>query len=327
MVARSAVDKATALDVLEVVGRSDAPLRLSEIATLVELHRATAYRVLQELVRRGWIMRTGDHYLPGTAVLQMSAAAARRSLAATCRPVLAELSAATDLMVNLQVLEGCMSRVVDVVCPPRLTMINRLEGELLPAHRFARTARAARRAGAGGPPPVPRPGRGRGAPDVNGPDGLPADVTRVQHQGYALERGRHDALVASMSRAVASERGAPICALTLAGPVRDFDDALLPAIDERLAAAVARVRALLTDPPGDGDLMDPTVTHETARWSRRAADLDAADPLAAVRDEFLLDAAPGIHSYLDGNSLGRPLEKATVDAAGRVRARASGAAG
>ncbi len=58
--------------------------------------------------------------------------------------------------------------------------------------------------------------------------------------------------------------------------------------------------------------MDPTVTHETTRWSRRAADLDAADPLAAVRDEFLLDAAPGIHSYLDGNSLGRPL-KATVE--------------
>ena len=246
MVARSAVDKA--LDVLEVVGRSDAPLRLSEIATLVELHRATAYRVLQELVRRGWIMRTGDHYLPGTAVLQMSAAAARRSLAATCRPALAELSAATDLMVNLQVLEGCMSRVVDVVCPPRLTMINRLEGELLPAHRFAGPLALL----AALEPTARRPfldlAEAAGHP-VTGPDGLRADVTRVQHQGYALERGRHDALVASMSRAVTSERGAPICALTLAGPVRDFDDALLPAIDERLAAAVARVRALLTDPP------------------------------------------------------------------------------
>src|SRR4051812_2408309 len=58
--------------------------------------------------------------------------------------------------------------------------------------------------------------------------------------------------------------------------------------------------------------MDATVSHETTRWSRRAADLDAADPLASVRAEFLLDAAPGIHSYLDGNSLGRPL-KATVE--------------
>ena len=51
----------------------------------------------------------------------------------------------------------------------------------------------------------------------------------------------------------------------------------------------------------------------TDAWRARAADLDAADPLAALRGEFLLEAAPGVGSYLDGNSLGRPL-KATVDA-------------
>jgi kynureninase len=38
----------------------------------------------------------------------------------------------------------------------------------------------------------------------------------------------------------------------------------------------------------------------------RAADLDAADPLAEHRDRFL--PAPSVISYLDGNSLGRPLE-------------------
>ncbi|GAA4590722.1 kynureninase [Actinoplanes octamycinicus] len=38
----------------------------------------------------------------------------------------------------------------------------------------------------------------------------------------------------------------------------------------------------------------------------RAAALDAADPLAAFRDRFL--PAPSVVSYLDGNSLGRPLE-------------------
>ncbi|WP_298461090.1 kynureninase [uncultured Cellulomonas sp.] len=47
-------------------------------------------------------------------------------------------------------------------------------------------------------------------------------------------------------------------------------------------------------------------------WRRRAEELDAADPLAAVREEFLLDAAPDVVSYLDGNSLGRPL-RATAD--------------
>ena len=37
----------------------------------------------------------------------------------------------------------------------------------------------------------------------------------------------------------------------------------------------------------------------------RAADLDAGDPLAAFRDEFVLP--DGVVAYLDGNSLGRPL--------------------
>ncbi|WP_328296095.1 aminotransferase class V-fold PLP-dependent enzyme [Kineococcus sp. NBC_00420] len=41
--------------------------------------------------------------------------------------------------------------------------------------------------------------------------------------------------------------------------------------------------------------------------TQRAAALDAADPLAPYREEFLLDAAPAVTSYLDGNSLGRPL--------------------
>ncbi|MEV6303956.1 kynureninase [Actinoplanes sp. NPDC051861] len=40
----------------------------------------------------------------------------------------------------------------------------------------------------------------------------------------------------------------------------------------------------------------------------RAAALDAADPLAAYRDRFITPPASDLLSYLDGNSLGRPLE-------------------
>ena len=48
-------------------------------------------------------------------------------------------------------------------------------------------------------------------------------------------------------------------------------------------------------------------------WRERADGLDATDPLRGLRAEFLLDAAPDVVSYLDGNSLGRPL-RATADA-------------
>jgi kynureninase len=50
----------------------------------------------------------------------------------------------------------------------------------------------------------------------------------------------------------------------------------------------------------------------TRTWAERAADLDAADPLAALRSRFL--PAPGVVAYLDGNSLGRPV----ADAANRL---------
>jgi kynureninase len=39
----------------------------------------------------------------------------------------------------------------------------------------------------------------------------------------------------------------------------------------------------------------------------RAADLDAADPLARYRDDFITPPDADVISYLDGNSLGRPL--------------------
>ena len=42
----------------------------------------------------------------------------------------------------------------------------------------------------------------------------------------------------------------------------------------------------------------------------RARELDAADPLAWCRDEYL--PAEGVVAYLDGNSLGRPL-RATAE--------------
>ena len=55
-----------------------------------------------------------------------------------------------------------------------------------------------------------------------------------------------------------------------------------------------------------------TAVPADTRWRERADALDAADPLAPLRGEFLLDAAPDVVSYLDGNSLGRPL-RATAE--------------
>ena len=50
------------------------------------------------------------------------------------------------------------------------------------------------------------------------------------------------------------------------------------------------------------------------RFAQRAAELDAADPLARFAGRFL--PTPEVVAYLDGNSLGRPL----AATAGRIDA-------
>jgi IclR family transcriptional regulator, acetate operon repressor len=241
--ARSAVDKA--LDLIEVIARSDRPLRLSEIAAEVALHRATAYRVLLDLVQRGWVLRVGDRYLPGTVVLQLSQAAATNSLVAVARPVLEALSGQTGMMVNLQVLESDQSRVIDVVRPQRLEMITHLREERLAVHRFAGPLALVALLDPGAREPYLQVAREAGYP-LSGPDGLLADIERTGRAGFAIERGRNDKLIASVSQAVAAPKGPPLCALTIVGPDTEFDEPRLSELTALLSAAAGELRGALT---------------------------------------------------------------------------------
>lgn len=239
----SAVDKA--LGLVEVVARSPRPLRLSELAAEVGMHRATAYRVLVDLVARGWVLRAGDHYLPGAAVLRLSQAAAANSLVALARPVLEALSERTDMMVNLQVLEADRSRVIDVVRPQRLEMITHLRDEALPVHRFAGPMALVALLGADAREPYLDSAEDDGYPLI-GPDGLLADLERAARTGYAVERGRAEKLIASVSRAVATAKGQPICALTVVGLDSEFDEPRLSELKQHLHDATHELQAALT---------------------------------------------------------------------------------
>lgn len=248
---RTAVDKA--LDLIEAVGRAPRPPRLTELADEVGLHRATAYRILVDLVRRGWVLRADDRYLPGTAVLLLSARAAHNSLTSVARPVLEKLSAQTGLMANLQVLESEGSRVVDVVRPDRLAMISTLLGDRLPAHRFAGPLALVAALTPEARGPYLDAARAQGHP-LDGDTGLLADIARAEAAGHAVEHGRNDQFVASVSRAVVPVPGAPVCAITLVGPAAEIDEEHLPTLSAALAAAVDTLTGLLTRAGGEVDV-------------------------------------------------------------------------
>jgi DNA-binding IclR family transcriptional regulator len=205
--------------------------------------------VLQDLVRRGWVLRLGDHYLPGTAILRLSGAAAVNSLTGVARPVLEALAAETGMMVNLQVPAEDRARVVDVVRPDRLAMISDLRDELLPVHRFAGPLALVAALDPEARVPYLRPAEADGHP-LTGPDGLLADLDRTALTGFAVQRGRNQQLIASVSRAVttAGTTGGttPVCALTVVGPVAEFDGEGLTTLEDRLRAAVDRLGGALT---------------------------------------------------------------------------------
>jgi IclR family transcriptional regulator, acetate operon repressor len=232
--ASSAVDKA--LDLVEIVARAEHPLRLSEAAEAAELNRPTALRVLGELARRGWVQRVNDRYLPGPAVLRLP----RRpdALTALARPLLERLSLTTSMMVGLQVLETDHARVIDVVRPDRLEMINHLLGEMLPVHRYAGPQVLVAALPATARRPYLRVAQEDGYPAGR----LEQTLAEVARAGRALQR---DGLVASLSRAVPG----PVCALTVVGPATEFTVATIPALDESLASAVADLHALLSPRP------------------------------------------------------------------------------
>ncbi|MFG2947939.1 IclR family transcriptional regulator [Streptomyces adustus] len=240
---RTAVDKA--LDLIEAVSRADAPPRLTDLADEVGLHRATAYRILVDLVRRGWVLRADDRYLPGTAVLRLSSRAAHNSLTTLARPVLEELSARTGLMVNLQVLENDGSRVVDVIRPDRLAMISTLHGEALPVHRFAGPLALVAALPQDARRPYLEAARAQGHP-LTGPAGLLADIERAEASGFAVEHGRNEQFVASLSRAVVPVPGSPVCAVTIVGPGAEIDEPRMGRLRDHLAWAVDTLRGLLS---------------------------------------------------------------------------------
>lgn len=237
--ANSALDKA--LDIIEIVAAADPAPRLSELAAAAGLHRATAHRVLADLLRRGWVQRDGDQYLPGVAVLRLSRGAATNALTTLARPILLGLAETTGMMVNLQVLEADSARVIDAVRPTRLAMITDLLGETLPVHRFAgplalvaALPEAARR-------PYLRPAQADRYPM----DVLKADLAAVERTGHALEHARADRLVASLSRAVP---GHPLCALTLVGPAVEFTADTLPPLLSALTEATTALGTALAGP-------------------------------------------------------------------------------
>ena len=126
-----------ALDVLEVLTRSDGPVGVGEIATATGLPQGTVHRLLRGLQARGYVRRdTSRKYSLGAAAFRLGDAA-QRSLARSARPHLASLVDLAGETANLAVLEGDdVVYLAQVPSPQTLRMFAEV-GRHVPPHSTA----------------------------------------------------------------------------------------------------------------------------------------------------------------------------------------------
>ncbi|WP_372345458.1 IclR family transcriptional regulator [Streptomyces sp. KL116D] len=83
------------------------PFRLSELVERTGLAKPTAHRLTADLVRLGWLERSGPHYRLGAKLFELgSLVPGRRDLRETALPFLQDLFEATHETVHLGVREG-----------------------------------------------------------------------------------------------------------------------------------------------------------------------------------------------------------------------------
>ena len=124
-----------AFDVLHTLQAATQPLRLSEIARGTGLHIATAQRIINVLVTRGYAARSGDGYTAGPAALAVAHAYMMTNpLSVVAQQVLQQLAANTRFTASLYVrVEDSRVLVARVESDNPLSYVLPI-GERLPLH-------------------------------------------------------------------------------------------------------------------------------------------------------------------------------------------------
>ncbi|MDP9821934.1 IclR family transcriptional regulator [Nocardioides massiliensis] len=110
-------------------------LTLEEVARATHLPRSTAHRILDQLLKLGWLQHAGFGYCLGPRALQLAGAAGDTSeLRAVAAPHLHDLMLRTGLTVHLAVLdEGCVHYLDKLGSRTAVTVPSRVGG-YAPAH-------------------------------------------------------------------------------------------------------------------------------------------------------------------------------------------------
>ncbi|MQA07904.1 MAG: helix-turn-helix domain-containing protein [Pseudonocardiaceae bacterium] len=238
---RSAVAKA--LDLLTALADADGPLRLSELAERTNLHRATAYRSLVELIARNFVVRdSDDRYILGWALLRMTQnPAARHALGDLARPMLNDLSGETDRIAGVEVLEHDGCRIIETVRSARYQRFLGFGGEVFDPWRSASGLVLLAFCGAAQVEPLMERAAKAGLDAAE----LLARLERIREKGYAYSTGGLDPLIADVAVPVLGAGGQCRAAISVTGFVQDVDEQMAPVLAEAAGQAARELQDAL----------------------------------------------------------------------------------
>jgi DNA-binding IclR family transcriptional regulator len=235
-----ALDRAFA--VLDLLGESETPLGLAQVATSLQLHKSTAHRFLMVLERHHMVERTGGgKFRLGLRLFDFGNRAIEQyDLRDRAQPHLRRLVAETEETAHLCILEQARVIYIDKIEPARsVRMITRI-GASNPVHCTAvgkamlaflpedRTEDILRRTRFE-----------RFTPHtIATPEALRAEVEKTRRRGYAVDDEEYEEGLRCIAVPVLDAQRFPVAAVSISGPSFRVTAQKLPAIANHLLQCV-----------------------------------------------------------------------------------------
>ena len=235
-----------ALDILEVLGRSDGELGISEIGLSVGLANGTVHRLLSTLTRRGYARQVSDSrkYTLGPRAITL-ASSSRERLGPLARPFLKELMEVSRESANLAALDRNSVVYIEQVPAPRMVRMFTEPGNRVPAHAcgtgkvlLAFQPPEALKAMLG------RSGLARFTPHtITDMDRFLEELELIRERGYATDYEEIEEGVRCVAAPVSGAEGRVVAAISISGPAGRLEgdrlEEIVPQI-KRIAADLSR---------------------------------------------------------------------------------------
>ncbi|GAB3581324.1 IclR family transcriptional regulator [Amycolatopsis endophytica] len=233
---------ARGLMLLDAFEPADVQLSLAELSARTGLPKATAHRLVAELVRWGGLERDGGAYRLSMKLFELGQRVPRRrELREAALPYLQDLYEATHENIHLAVPDGRHTLFLEKVTGHRSTPIVSRVGGRMPVHCTA-TGKVFL---ALGPPEyfqrVTAAGLARRTPrTIVAPGLLRRDLDRAVERGYGVNHEEAEVGVAAVAAPVYDRRRRLIAAVSITGSAAKLDvDRLAPAV-RTAASALSR---------------------------------------------------------------------------------------